>query len=873
MHKFERQYSKAVETSASVTLQITKCTTIGPPRIGKSCFKNLLIGVEWDEKEGTASTDIMEAPEWVECYSVEKEGSEQLWQLLPPEQQHGGLLKAVNKLASSSAQPKATRIAAPNVPSPHSSTEMTFGPHKELTDGQHEETTAGQDEESTDGPHEKMTDGPPDLESTDTTPTDAPPKPSSATLATTEPSTAKGPATIWQALKDLSCAYNREELERLLKDEEGKVLGETRLIHFIDTGGQAIYHDVHPVLITSPSIYLVVFSLMDFFKRSKKGKLEYFRSELIQRPLRSIYTFGTKKTEEKDHLELQPQAPKIFIIGTHLDKIPPGKVCEDFLANLHEMISSEIGTKPYRQFVQYDVHGKAFWAVDNTLAGKKQDDEVRQYVSTLRTMVQDKSMEMSVRVPLPWMLLKMVMDGKGERYCRYSDLLKEAHDRGYVREKKDLDTMLRLFHILGLLYHKVPKGYNEENSLVFLDPDSLYSATSYFLMAAKEEIEGSREDTRTNDTQTQPAKDKVSHAAADARQQEPDPKVVQRRAVIRRMEDNFESIRHAMESELKKVADFMTKLDREPAATTEEVLRGLHAELEDIGRGYMSAPKITEDASTLQDKRQMFIGRLVHSLASAVASVLPKSGAEGDISHIRKEIEKAMKSIRARYESRSIRSNDMDQFLSILQELRIIAKLSNSDAYIVPAALPEHSQPLEFDGSADPILVTVVSQAMMRVCYLPSGLFCCLISELVTALGWTMIPQGRTHVVFQPGEELAGKVHMTERESYIEIKMESESPLQELSETCQKVREQIHECITHVFNTLYSGSTSTDGSKFKESVVWGFQCQAHPSVKSHIAAFQKDEFEYCAKCLIQSSCVQEVEPEELAWFTSELDLD
>ena len=874
LRKFERQYSKAVETSASVTLQITKCTTIGPPRIGKSCFKNLLIGVEWDEKEGTASTDIMEAPEWVECYSVEKEGSEQLWQLLPPEQQHGGLLKAVNKLASSSAQPTITHIAAPNAPSPISTTEMTFGPHKELTDGQHEETTAGQDEESTDGPHKEMTDGPPDPESTDTTPTDAPRKPSSATLVTTEPSTAKGPATIWQALKDLSCAYNREELERLLKDEEGKVLGETRLIHFIDTGGQAIYHDVHPVLITSPSIYLVVFSLLDFFQqKSKEDQLEYFRSELIQRPLRSIYTFGTKKTEEKDHLELQPQAPKIFIVGTHLDKISPGDVRKDFLANLHEMISSEIGTKPYRQFVQYDVHGRAFWAVDNTLAGKKQDDEVRQYVSTLRTMVQDKSMEMSVRVPLTWMLLKMVMDGKGERYCRYSDLLKEAHERGYVKEEEDLDTMLRLFHILGLLYHKVPEGYNKENSLVFLDPDSLYSATSYFLMAAKEEIEGRCGGTTKNDPQIQPAEDEICHAAADARQQETDPKIVQRKGVIRRMEDNFESTRHAMERELKKVDDVMTKLDLEPAATTEEVLRGLHAELEDIGRGYMSAPKITKDASTLQDKRQMFIGRLVHSLASAVASVLPKSGAEGDLRHIRKEIKKAMKSIRARYESRSIRSSDMDQFLSILQELRIIAKLSDSDAYIVPAALPELSQPLEFDGSADPILVTVVSQAMMRVCYLPSGLFCCLISELVTALGWTMIPQGRTHVVFQPGEKLTGKVHMTEHESYIEIKMESESPLQELSKTCQEVREQIHECITHVFNTLYSGSTSTAGSKFKESVVWGFQCQAHPSVKSHIAAFQEDEFEYCAKCLIQSSCVQEVEPEELAWFTSELDLD
>ena len=842
LREFEEHYSRAVETSASVTLQITKCTTIGPPRIGKTRLKNLLIGQEWDMEGGTASTDIMEAPEWVECYSVEGEGAEQLWKLLPTEQQHGGLLKAVRKLTSSGACPTSTPRVAPT---PHPTpTMLSAASHTEMTDGLVESKL------------------------TDVTPIDSPPRPGAVTH-TAEPSDAKGPATVWQALRDLSCAYNQEELERLLKDKEGKVLGETRLIHFIDTGGQAIYHDVHPVLITSPSVYFVVFSLKDFFEKTNKGKLDYFRSELIQRPLRSIYTFGTKKTLEKDHLELQMQSPKIFIVGTHLDQVTPGKISEDFLLELHKMISTEIGTKPYRQFVQYDTHGRAFWAVDNTQAGKKQDDEVRQYISALRTMVQDKSMEMSVRVPLPWLLLKMVMDGKGERYYRYSELLKEARVRGYVKEKEDLDTMLRLFHILGLLYHKVPKGYEKEDSLVFLDPDSLYSATSYFLMAAKEEIQGSHEATRTNDPHIQPAKAEVcadNSANADATEQlKLDPKrIVQQQRVIRRMEDNVKSIKDDVEGVLKKVEDIMTKLNQEPTM----VLRILHAQLVRIGQEYITAPKMTTDASSLKDKRQLFIGRLVHSLASAVASVFPESETVGDI---RKEIEKAEKNIRAQYESRFIGSSDMDQFLAILSELRIIAKLNESDVYVVPAALPK-LQPLVVTGSVDPILVTVVSQAMMRACYLPSGLFCCLISELVTELGWAVIPQGRTHVIFEPRGH-TGRVHMTEHESYIEINMESRVPLQALSKTCQEVREHLHESIVCVFDTLYSGSTSTAGSKLKESVVWGFQCQAHHTLKTHIAAFQEDEFECCAKCLIQSSCVQDVKPEQLVWFRSEQYLD
>ena len=851
LQEFEEHYSEVVSNSASVTLQITKCTTIGPPRIGKTCLKHLLTEQEWDVEGGTASTDIMEAPEWVECYSVEEGGAMELWKLLPAEQQHGELLRAVNTLTSSSTQPTATPSAVP-APTPAS-----------IKPGA--------------GLHAEMTDGPPKTKPIDASHTkarsnDAPRRPSSATRATTESSTAKSPATVWQALKALSCAYNREDLERLLKDEEGKVLGETRLIHFIDTGGQAIYHDVHPVLITSPSVYLVVFSLKDFFVKSNQDKLKYFRSELIQRPLRSIYTFGTKKTEAKDHLELQPQAPKIFIVGTHLDQVLPREIREDFLSKLHEMISTEIGNKPYRQFVQYDTHGWAFWAVDNTQAGKEQDTEVKQYISTLRTMVQDKSMEMSVKVPLPWMLLKMVMDGKGDRYCKYSELLQEAQERGYVREdspSQDLDTMLRLFHILGLLYHKVPTGYEKEDSLVFLDPDCLYSATSYFLMAAKEEIQGSHGGAGESDPQVQPAKEEMCRgdlATAETRQQKPDPKgIVQRHRVIQRMEDNVKSIRHDMEAVLKKVEDFMAKLDTEP---TEVELRELHAQLEHISHEYMAAPKKTKDASTLRDKRQMFLGRLVHSLASAVASILPEPGKKGDVRHIKKEIEKAKKNIRTRCKSRSIDTNDMDQLLSILSDLRIIAKLNDSDVHVVPAALPELPQSLEVAGSVDPILVTVVSRAIMQVCYLPSGLFCCLISELVTLFGWTVGPWGRTHVVFEP-KELAGRVHMKEHESYIEINMESDVTLQELSKTCQNVRERIHERIVHVFNNLYSGSTA--GTKIEESVVWGFHCQAHPSSETHIAAFQADDIECCAQCLIEPSCVQEVEPEQLAWFSSELD--
>ena len=62
------EYEDVVKKNACITLHISKCTTIGPPRVGKTCLKYLLTGRKWDKEKGTASTDVMEAPEWVEVH-------------------------------------------------------------------------------------------------------------------------------------------------------------------------------------------------------------------------------------------------------------------------------------------------------------------------------------------------------------------------------------------------------------------------------------------------------------------------------------------------------------------------------------------------------------------------------------------------------------------------------------------------------------------------------------------------------------------------------------------------------------------------------------------------------------------------------------
>ena len=887
-HKFAESLAEVLRSQAGVILQVTKCTTIGPPRRGKTCLKHLLTGQKWDLEGGTASTDVMEAPQWVECYRMEEKGAEELWKLLSSENQMGELLLAITSAEIGNAHSDAPPTTTPVETIPITSPDNTF-PTDTLSDDSF--TSTPNDVPPTDA----ISDGvnaPKDTLPT-TTPDEAPhtsiPEVASPT---TKPSTA--PSPVANPLMT-GLTSRQKKLQDLLKHSEGKVLGGKSLVYFIDTGGQAIYHDVHPVLLTTPSVYLVVFSLKELHdQKNEEERLEYFKSKLIQHPLRSIYTFGTRKFQGS-YLLSYPEDPTVFIVGTHLDLIQEENGCEDFLSKLHEMICIEIGNKPYRQFVKYDPNGRSFWAVDNTKAGREQDENFKKYILALHNAVLDPSMEMSVKVPLAWMLLKNVMDSEGMRCCHYSQLREKACSSKVVEESsasKDLDTLLRLFHMLGLVYHKVPRGYKKEESLVFIDPDCLYSATSDFLMAAKEEIEDSYKDQQQRQAATMEeiedihgGSEEVAHLIQTATMDEHEfiqedrgecqhlkqpatmelhldeevVGIVDTKKVMERIESKSASYQRKIYTVLKTVEDIMDVFGQQP---TEVVLRSLHAQLNkycgELKQQCELSHRECPHVSSMAAKQQLLTFKLVHSLVSTVQGLLGDSAEKGE-AHAKEVMENAIESVKAQCQSRLI--TDTEQFLAILADLRIVAKV-DADRFVVPAALPDVSHQIHREAAS--ILVTMVSQTIMQACYLPSGLFCCLISELVTGLGWTVFPVGRTHIAFEQVGLPGGRVHIKEWESYIEVTLESEaSP--DLTQTCQTIRKEIQDSIIKVCKDLYN----TAGTAFDEPLVWGFQCKKHQGTneaETHIAAFHEDDGSFYAECLLQDcNAVQDVTSEQQVW--------
>jgi GTPase SAR1 family protein len=444
-----KNLTSIVKNRTTVTLKITKCTTIGPPAVGKTCLKRLLVGQDFEKEH--KSTDVMKAPEWVERYVEHKSA----WKLFTNKECMNALMAKImrgdhSKEQETSAQSK----------------------HYDKTEskGSSMQQEAPKRQEST---HSYLDEG---------------------------------------MVEGKAMSKNAQHLDALLSeilqgsdvahvDVEGEVLGEKRLLYFIDTGGQEYYHDIHPILITSPTVYFVVFNLDECLENG--GQAKFFQEELIQRPMHSIHAFAPT-TVHTDHFKISSNA-KIFIIGTHLDQVRGEK--QDRITHISDKIMEELVNKPYQNFLQPTPDGLAFWPIDNTLAGRLNSPNTKDgellYIDDLKSEVDNTECDAEVSVPITWLILdtiikRMVQSNNSQAdFFTYSELYNLCMKRKIVLNKCEYNIMLQTFHILGLFF--LPSSLRKENiklkddDIVFTNPDYFYRKTSELLRKCRT-IEESAQD-------------------------------------------------------------------------------------------------------------------------------------------------------------------------------------------------------------------------------------------------------------------------------------------------------------------------------------------------------------------------------------------
>ena len=482
MNTCSELYQKAIiKDGPKITLHVAKAMTIGPPRVGKTCFRYHLLGQQ--PPECSISTPVMKTAEIISL--VQSPTSDQRWIPMSAVSGVRSLLEHLSKptKAASHEQPETPISPTGDVPPPTSD-----------EDNDSNQVVIAVPDRSLSSGSDPMAENKTDFAA----------------------STAS-PKTKQQQVENTSDPMQllSQELYQLLQSgeyDDNITLPDAHLLQFIDCGGQLAYHDIFPLFINIPAIYLHVFNLTvgltecpedhiysvdgedGFSAKSQDGK-DYFSAKspltIAQMMARSVFVIRDLASK-KLHLPKEVEAegtPKhrVAFIGTHYDRFAT-KYNEKERKSKLDAISKKLDESVHVEgdvTVIYHMHPKLpamLFPVSN-YAEKDTGDDNRSGLSTscLKTKIMEEVVGVKVKVPVKWYLYQLVQwDMKEKKVQTYRDLCKSCESVG-LTDKEEIYAMVTYFHALGLLLHHCRnesemhiKNAEGCECLVFTDPSHLF---------------------------------------------------------------------------------------------------------------------------------------------------------------------------------------------------------------------------------------------------------------------------------------------------------------------------------------------------------------------------------------------------------------
>ena len=259
----------------------------------------------------------------------------------------------------------------------------------------------------------------------------------------------------------------------------------------MDFGGQAIYRAIHPILVSREAVYLLVVDLTKdlsalaqcFVKEPGYDEVKIpspdkndTNLDHIMRWMDMVNSFKHEKNGEV--------LPPVILVGTHADYVQgdPGIV----ITSVKDIICDTV-----REFSEHII-GKTF-AVNNTLAGKKPEEEDLHVVALRKEIlkVADTIPHTKVEVPLKWLQVENEvrnLASAGTNYVTRQDFLKNICDEICEFEiKRDYEVLLDFLHDRGtVVYHG---RANDPRSLVVLNPKWLIDVLCQIITVEKQKEE------------------------------------------------------------------------------------------------------------------------------------------------------------------------------------------------------------------------------------------------------------------------------------------------------------------------------------------------------------------------------------------------
>ena len=486
--KYMVQYQKVLKECSSVKLRLAKVLTTGPPRVGKTWLKSLLLGQSPPFK--ILSTPVMEkavtisVPDKAQSESqycrdrILLSSSSSGWRVVDDMTNFKSIL-AVPKLYGSKKEKNTTKqeklehVAVQQVG-------QRNGSFKDPSSGVFHQSQQQQQMETVSGGKDSL--------------------------------------PLVKVNHEDYKQYSDEMVMAAVHKVSHKDIGELDLedqkwVQFIDTGGQLSYHDILPFFLTTPAVYLQVFNMSQpldshptdamMFESGQVSseKSPFTNKELLIRSLMSIHSLSeiSENIQRIDrgyapdlHLlpitTLHSSSTQVLIIGTHKDKVPPSELART-IDSVSKSIKEVVKDKPFKNnVIVHPESGHYFHPVNNALYREDVDEslDAHQLVQFIRERIAKCCDRTQCTIPVPWLLCQSVLSIESPKpFYSYGDFLTFCLQRKYVKDSSECAAMVHFFHTLGLFFHHhtglpgevdhlIP-GVDDTQStcLVFIDPSYL----------------------------------------------------------------------------------------------------------------------------------------------------------------------------------------------------------------------------------------------------------------------------------------------------------------------------------------------------------------------------------------------------------------
>ena len=473
--------------------------TIGPPRVGKTTFRHLLLDLQ--PPEVIASTPVMKTAETVSIVS-----SEYLKEVKDTATCSSGEIAQIAHLGKQSVQSDMVQVGSvKRAKIPWLIVSEASGIQSLLRFlRQHAERAATQ--------------GKPTKEVRETATTEVPSpihksKKSGKVAVAFVEDTGSTPAHHEQQTSkpgdhpDVAATISR--MQQLLQriDITDIEFPDCSLLQFLDCGGQLAYHDILPVFTTIPAVYLHVFNLNENLQNHPCDQIcsteiggEVYTTarspltvaEMMSRSVMTINSLIDKNMQlPKSVLQSEPPEPRVVLVGTHLDELATKcKAIKPELDSVSMALKKALDSPSLclKQMLlrnQEPVLPAMFFPIGRLSPTEGKENEssqiTRHSIFKLKQKIEKLVSAVKVKVPVKWYLHQMleISRSKEERkpVHMYSDLFQSCLREQSVGDLGEFHVMVTYFHALGLLIHlcgeDVPHS-ERSTCLVFTDPSYLF---------------------------------------------------------------------------------------------------------------------------------------------------------------------------------------------------------------------------------------------------------------------------------------------------------------------------------------------------------------------------------------------------------------